>query len=82
MHVWRIPDSRDSSGPHGRSAAVSAATRSDVGGFDITGLYTASGYAPFLGQAAMLIWFLVASVPLIVKRPAPAPLPIEATANA
>jgi hypothetical protein len=39
-----------------------------LGGTNITGFYTASGYAPFLGQALMLIWFLAASVSMLVKR--------------
>jgi hypothetical protein len=52
------------------AAAVTdlAAAPSILGGTDITGFYTASGYAPFIGQAAMLIWFFVASVSMIVKR--------------
>jgi hypothetical protein len=45
-----------------------AAAPSILGGMAITGFYTASGYAPFIGQAAMLIWFLVASISMIVKR--------------
>jgi hypothetical protein len=45
-----------------------AAAPSVLGGTNITGFYTASGYAPFVGQAAMLIWFLVASVSMLVKR--------------
>jgi len=45
-----------------------AAAPSILGGTDITGFYTASGYAPFVGQAAMLIWFLVASVSMIAQR--------------
>jgi hypothetical protein len=45
-----------------------AAAPSILGGTDITGFYTASGYAPFVGQAAMLVWFLVASISMIVKR--------------
>jgi predicted membrane protein len=39
-----------------------AAALSILGGTDITGFYAASGYAPFVGQAAMLVWFLVASI--------------------
>ncbi|MGE5740911.1 MAG: hypothetical protein ACM32H_02645 [Candidatus Aminicenantes bacterium RBG_16_66_30] len=39
-----------------------------LGGTRITGFYTASGIAPFLGQALMLIWFLIASISMIVKR--------------
>jgi hypothetical protein len=49
-----------------------AVAPSILGGTDITGFYTASGYAPFVGQAAMLIWFFVASVSMIVKRHPPA----------
>jgi len=37
----------------------------------MNGFYTASGYAPFLAQTAMLIWFLVASISMIVKRGPP-----------
>ena len=44
-----------------------AVAPSILGGTNITGFYTASGYAPFLGQAVMLIWFLIASVSMIVK---------------
>ena len=44
-----------------------AVAPSVLGGTDITGFYTASGYAPFVAQAAMLIWFLVASVSAIAK---------------
>jgi len=51
------------------AAVVSlAAAPSILGGTNITGFYTASGYAPFVAQAAMLIWFLVASVSAITKR--------------
>jgi Na+/phosphate symporter len=39
-----------------------------LGGANITGFYTASGYAPFVGQALMLLWFLFASVSMILKR--------------
>jgi hypothetical protein len=45
-----------------------AAAPSILGGTNITGFYTASGYAPFIGQAAMLVWFLVASISMIVKQ--------------
>jgi len=45
-----------------------AVAPSILGGTNITGFYTASGYAPFIGQAVMLIWFLVASISMIVKR--------------
>ena len=45
-----------------------AAAPSILGGTNITGFYTASGYAPFVGQVAMLVWFLFASISMIVKR--------------
>lgn len=51
------------------AAAVSLAVAPSIlGGTNITGFYTASGYATFIGQLAMVIWFLVASVSMIVKR--------------
>ena len=53
---------------YGAAVVNLAAAPSVLGGTDITGFYTASGYAPFVGQAAMLIWFLVASVSMIGKR--------------
>jgi hypothetical protein len=34
-------------------------------------------YAPFVSQAAKLIWFFVASVSMIVKRQAPAQTPVR-----
>ena len=50
------------------------AAPSIFGGTDYTGFYTASGYVTFIGQGAMLIWFLIASVSMIVvKREAVAP---------
>jgi hypothetical protein len=36
---------------------------------------------PFVGQAAMLIWFFVASVSMMVKQRAPAPTLFGATTN-
>ncbi len=39
-----------------------------LGGTDLTGFYTASGYAPFLGQAALLVWFFTASISMLTKR--------------
>ena len=53
---------------YGAAVISLAAAPSVLGGTDITGFYTASGYAPFVGQAAMLIWFFFASVSMIVKR--------------
>jgi len=50
------------------AVASLAIAPSILGGTDITGFYTASGYAPFIGQAAFLTWFLVASISMIVKR--------------
>jgi len=44
------------------------------GGTDYTGFYTASGYVTFIGQGAMVMWFLIASISMIVvKRKAVAP---------
>ena len=52
------------------------AAPSIYGGTDYTGFYTASGYVTFIGQGAMVIWFLIASVSmLVVKREAVAPTP-------
>jgi hypothetical protein len=45
------------------------AAPSIFGGTDLTGFYTASGYMTFIGQGAMLIWFLIASVSLLVVKP-------------
>jgi hypothetical protein len=45
-----------------------AAAPSILGGTNITGFYTASGYAPFIGQAALMIWFAAASISMMVKR--------------
>lgn len=43
---------------------------------DYTGFYTASGYVTFIAQGAMVIWFLIASVSMIiVKREAKAMTP-------
>lgn len=52
------------------SAVVNlVAAPSIFGGTDYTSFYTASGYVTFIGQGAMLIWFLIASVSMItVKR--------------
>lgn len=53
------------------------AAPSIFGGTDYTGFYTASGYVTFIGQGAMIIWFLIASVSmLVVKREAIAPAPV------
>jgi hypothetical protein len=56
---------------YGAALANLLVAPSILGGTNITGFYTASGYAPFVGQALMLLWFLVASVSMIVKRPPP-----------
>jgi hypothetical protein len=53
---------------YGAAVANLVVAPSILGGTNVTGFYTASGYAPFIGQAAMLVWFLVASVSMIVKR--------------
>lgn len=54
------------------AAAVNLmAAPSIFGGTDYTGFYTASGYVTFIGQGAMVIWFLIASVSMfVVKREA------------
>ncbi len=52
------------------------AAPSIYGGTDYTGFYTASGYMTFIAQGALVIWFLIASVSmLVVKREAVAPTP-------
>ena len=52
------------------------AAPSIFGGTDYTGFFTASGYVTFIGQGAMIIWFLIASVSmLVVKREAKAMTP-------
>ncbi len=53
---------------YGAAVVNLAAAPSVLGGTDITRFYTASGYAPFVGQAVMLIWFLLASVSMLAKR--------------
>lgn len=53
---------------YGAAVVNLAAAPSILGGTDITGFYTASGYAPFIGEAAMLLWFIVASISMLVKR--------------
>lgn len=53
-----------------------AAAPSIFGGTDYTGFYTASGYVTFIAQGAMVLWFLIASVSmLVVKREAKAVTP-------
>jgi uncharacterized membrane protein (DUF485 family) len=53
---------------YGAAVISLAAAPSILGGTNMTGFYTASGYAPFIGQAAMLVWFLAASVSMIIKQ--------------
>ena len=54
-----------------------AAAPSIFGGTDYTGFYTASGYVTFIAQGAMVLWFLIASVSmLVVKREAKATTPV------
>ncbi len=62
LHKWT------SGAAYGAAVVNLAAAPSVLGGPDISGFYTASGYAPFIAQAAMLIWFLVASISMIAKR--------------
>jgi hypothetical protein len=51
------------------AAAVNLVAGPSVfGGTDYTGFYTASGYVTFIGQAAMFIWFTVATVATLVRR--------------
>lgn len=51
------------------SAVVNlVAAPSIFGGTDYTGFYTATGWVTFIGQAAMTIWFLIASVSLLVVK--------------
>jgi hypothetical protein len=59
------------------SAVVNlVAAPSIFGGTDYTGFYTATGWVTFIGQAAMTIWFLIASVSLLtMKREAVARTP-------
>jgi hypothetical protein len=49
-----------------------AAAPSILGGTNLTGFYTAPGYATNVGQAALVLWFLVASVSMLAKREAAA----------
>jgi len=44
------------------------AAPSIYGGTDYTGFYTASGYVTFIAQGAMLIWFLIASISMLVVK--------------
>jgi hypothetical protein len=44
------------------------AAPSNFEGTDYTSFYTASGYVTFIGQGAILIWFLIASVSMIVVK--------------
>ena len=53
-----------------------AAAPSIFGGTDYTGFYTATGWVTFIAQGAMVLWFLIASVSmLVVKREAKAVTP-------
>jgi hypothetical protein len=45
-----------------------AAAPSIFGGTDYTGFYTASGYVTSIGQGAMVLWFLIASVSLLTMK--------------
>ena len=50
-------------------AAVNlAAAPSIFGGSNVTSFYSANGYVTFLAQGAMLLWFFIASVGLIVAN--------------
>ena len=67
---------------YGAALVNLAAVPSILGGTNITGFYTASGYAPFIGQAAMLVWFLVASISMIATREARVPASVRPVTNA
>jgi hypothetical protein len=64
-------------------AACAAATvnllaaPSIFGGTDLTGFYTASGYVTFVAQGAMLVWFFLASVSMVVHHRADKPDPVS-----
>jgi hypothetical protein len=61
---------------YGSAVVNLVAAPSIFGGTDYTGFYTASGYVTFIGQGAMVIWFLIASVSmLVVKQEAKAMTP-------
>jgi hypothetical protein len=49
------------------------AAPSIYGGTDYTAFYSASGWITYIGQLTNVIWFLIASVSMIVKREAVAP---------
>lgn len=51
------------------AAANLAVAPSILGGNSLTGFYTAPGYAPSIGQAAMILWFLVASITMLTTTP-------------
>ncbi len=51
------------------AAAINlVAAPSIFGGTDLTSFYTASGYVTFMAQGALLVWFFLASVSMLVKR--------------
>ena len=56
------------------SAAVSlVAAPSIFGGTDYSAFYSASGWVTYIAQLTFVIWFLVASVSMLVKREGDAP---------
>ena len=56
------------------SAVVSlVAAPSIYGGTDYTSFYSASGWITYIAQLTFVIWFLIASVSMIMKRGAVAP---------
>jgi hypothetical protein len=55
---------------YGAAGVSLLAAPSILGGTDITGFYTAPGYVTSIGQAALVIWFVVASISMLVRREA------------
>lgn len=50
------------------------AAPSILGGTDYTAFWSAPGYVTFVAQVAMVIWFLIASVSMLLKRDIVAPM--------
>ena len=44
------------------------AVPSILGGTDSSGFYTANGYVTFIGQGVMIVWFLIASILMLVVK--------------
>ncbi len=50
------------------------AAPSILGGTDYTAFWSAPGYVTFVAQVAMVIWFLIASISMLLKRDIVAPM--------